>query len=95
MRAAWIHPASRLPARPAFRVITLAWGATMLAEAVTRVLIVATIPAGTALFVVKLMPYIVIAGLLRWMAGYTRRLRHQAADSAADGTGPARAIVAR
>jgi hypothetical protein len=71
LEARWARPA----AQHAFRVITLVWGATMLAEAVTRVLIVETIPAGTALFVIKLMPYLVIAGLLRWMAGYTRRLR--------------------
>jgi hypothetical protein len=58
-----------------FRVITLVWGVTFLVEAATRVLIVETISGGNALLVVKAMPYIVIAGLVRWMAFYTRRLR--------------------
>jgi intracellular septation protein A len=71
LEARWAQPA----ARHAFRIITVVWGVTFLAEAATRVLIVETISAGTALLVVKLMPYIVIAGLMRWMAGYTRGLR--------------------
>jgi len=74
LRARWAGPA----AQHAFRTITLVWGVTFLAEAAARVLIVETISAGTALMVIKLMPYIVIAGLLRWMAGYTRRVRRQA-----------------
>jgi hypothetical protein len=58
-------------------VITAVWGITLLAEAGARVLIVEMFPAGDALLVVKLMPYLVLGGLLRWMAAYTRRLRQQ------------------
>lgn len=67
----WALPAGQ----HAFRVMTLVWGVTFLVEAATRVLIVETISGGNALLVVKVMPYIVIAGLVRWMAFYTRRLR--------------------
>jgi len=61
----------------------LFWGVSLLAEAATRVLIAETISAGTALLIVKLTPYVVIAGLFRWMAGYTRGLRRQAEQRAA------------
>jgi len=71
LQARWARP----EAQHAFRVITTVWGVTFLAEAATRVLIVEAMPAGSALLVVKLMPYIVIGALLRWMAGYTRRAR--------------------
>lgn len=74
LQARWAQPA----AQHAFQTITLVWGVTLLAEAATRVLIVETISAGAALLVIKLMPYIVIAGLFRWMAGYTRRVRAHA-----------------
>lgn len=64
-----------------FRVITLVWGVTFLAEAATRVLIVEAVSGGNALLVVKVMPYIVIFGLIRWMAFYTRRLREAVQQS--------------
>ena len=95
LEARWAQPA----ARHTFRIITLVWGVTLLAEAVTRVLIIETIPAGTALLVIKLMPYIVIAGLFRWMAGYTRRDRQQAGQRAvvpeAASAGPAPVLAQR
>jgi len=78
LQARWAQPA----AQHAFRTITLVWGVTLLAEAATRVLIVETISTGAALLVIKLMPYLVIAGLFRWMAGYTRRVRAQAEQQA-------------
>jgi hypothetical protein len=90
-----------LPAvQHALRFITLVWGATMLAEAATRVLIIETISAGSALMIIKLMPYIVIVGLLRWTGGYTRRLREQAAHLPAaepqpTGADPAPALAQR
>jgi hypothetical protein len=77
--ARWAQPT----VQRAFGIITFVWGVSLLAEAATRVLIVETISAGTALLIVKLMPYVVIAGLFRWMAGYTRGLRRQAEQRAA------------
>jgi hypothetical protein len=74
LQARWAQPA----AQHTFQAITLVWGVTLLAEAATRVLIVETISTGAALLVIKLMPYLVIAGLFRWMAGYTRRVRGHA-----------------
>jgi intracellular septation protein A len=74
LQARWTQPS----AQHTFRTITLVWGIALAAEAATRVLIVETISTDTALLVIKLMPYIVIAGLFRWMAGYIRRVRRQA-----------------
>ena len=95
LQARWAQPA----AQHAFRTITLVWGVTLLAEAATRVLIVETISTGAALLVIKLMPYLVIAGLFRWMAGYTRRVRAQAEQQAtvpeAATVGPAPALAQR
>jgi hypothetical protein len=71
LQALWAQPAGQ----HAFRVITLVWGLTFLAEAGTRVLIVETVSGGNALLIVKVMPYAVLFGLIRWMAFYTRRLR--------------------
>jgi hypothetical protein len=67
----------------AFRIVTLAWGVTFLAEAATRVLIVETTSAGNALLVVKVMPYIVLGALLRWMMGYLRSVHNRAQQQAA------------
>ncbi len=62
----------------AFRIVTLVWGVSFLAEAAARVVIVETTSAGNALLVVKVMPYIVIGVLLRWMMGYLRGVGNQA-----------------
>jgi intracellular septation protein A len=70
LRALWAQPAGQ----HAFRVITLVWGVTFLAEAAARVLIALTVSGGNALLIVKVMPYAVLLGLVRWMAFYTRRL---------------------
>ncbi len=56
----------------ALRIASLVWGVTFLAEAAARVLIVETTSAGNALLVVKLMPYLVLGVLLRWMMSYLR-----------------------
>jgi len=45
------------------------------------------------LLVIKLMPYIVIAGLVRWMAADTRRVRLQAGQAAS--TDPAPVLAQR
>ncbi len=83
----------------AFRVVTVVWGAAFLAEAATRILIVETTSAGTALLVVKVMPYLVLGALLRWMTGYLRgagnRGRQPAPVRAAAGLGPAPAVAQR
>jgi hypothetical protein len=75
----------------AFRIVSLVWGVTFLAEAVTRVLIVETTSAGNALLVVKLMPYLVLGVLLRWMMGYLHGVsnQHPAAVPQAAGSGAA------
>ncbi len=74
IRALWAQPSGQ----HAFRVITLVWGVTFLAEAAIRVLIVETVSGGNALLMVKLMPYVVLVGMVRWLAFYTRRLRDEA-----------------
>ena len=45
--------------RHAFRLFTVVWGVTYLAEAAARVIIVETTSTGTALTVSKVMPYVV------------------------------------
>jgi hypothetical protein len=67
----------------AFRIVTLVWGVTFLAEAAARVVIVETTSAGNALLLVKAMPYIVLALLIRWMFGYLRGVRNRAQQRAA------------
>lgn len=59
----------------AFQVVTLVWGVTFLAEAASRVVIVEMTSADSALLVVKVMPYLVLGVLLRWMIGYLRGVR--------------------
>src|SRR5580692_10962046 len=63
--------------RHAFRVFTLVWGVTYLAEAAARVVIVETTSTGTALAVSKVMPYVVAGLLALWMVFYGRRARRQ------------------
>jgi hypothetical protein len=81
--------------RRALTWITAVWGVTLLAEAAARVVIVEIIPAGSALLIIKLMPYLVLGLLLRWTASATRRLRQdtRAPEAPAD-TEPAPALAA-
>jgi hypothetical protein len=79
--ARWAQPGTQ----HLLRVVTLVWGITLLAEAAARVLIVETMTASSALLVIKLMPYLVIVGLLRWMAAYKSKARHAAGPSAIAG----------
>ena len=63
--------------RHVFRVFTVVWGVTYLAEAAARVVIVETTSTGTALAISKVMPYAVAGLLALWMFFYGRRARRQ------------------
>ena len=63
--------------RHVFRVFTVVWGVTYLAEAAARIVIVETTSTGTALAVSKVMPYAVAGLLALWMVFYGRRARRQ------------------
>ena len=71
--ALWRYPGFR----HVFRLFTVVWGVTYLAEAVARVVIVETTSTGTALAVSKVMPYAVAAALVGWMIAYGRRARRR------------------
>jgi hypothetical protein len=70
--------------RHAFRLFTVVWGITYLAEAAARVIIVETTSTGTALTVSKVMPYVVGAALAAWMFGYGRHARRKGERLAAE-----------
>jgi hypothetical protein len=70
--------------RHAFRLFTVVWGVTYLAEAVARVITVETTSTGTALAVSKVMPYAVAAVLVGWMVGYGRRAKREGERIAAE-----------
>lgn len=91
--ALWRYPGFR----HAFRLFTVVWGVTYLAEAAARVIIVETTSTGTALTVSKVMPYVVGAALGAWMLAYGRHARRegerlaaaaQAAEAQAAATAP-------
>jgi hypothetical protein len=63
--------------RRVFRLFTLVWGAAYLAEAAARVVIIELAPAGTALAISKIMPYVVAALLIGWTNVYGRRARRR------------------
>jgi len=65
----WRYPGFR----HAFRLFTVVWGVTYLAEAAARVIVVETTSTVTALTVSKVMPYAVGAVLAGWMFAYGRR----------------------
>ena len=69
----WRYPGFR----HAFRLYTLVWGVTYLAEAVARIVIVETTSTGTALAVSKVMPYVVAAAIIAWMIAHGRRARRE------------------
>jgi hypothetical protein len=88
--------------RHAFRLFTVVWGVTYLAEAAARIVIVETTSTGTALAVSKVMPYAVAGLLTLWMVFYGRRARRQgerlaatAAQTAAARTAAARTAATR
>jgi hypothetical protein len=69
--------------RHTFRLFTVVWGVTYLAEAAARVIIVETTSTATALTVSKFMPYVIGAGLAGWMVAYGRRAKRQGEQLAA------------
>jgi hypothetical protein len=79
--------------RHVFRVFTVVWGVTYLAEAAARVVIVEITSTGTALAISKVMPYAVAGLLTLWMVFYGRRARRQgerlAAQAAPEAATPA------
>ena len=77
--ALWRYPGFR----HVFRLFTVVWGVTYLAEAVARVVIVETTSTATALTVSKVMPYAVAAALVGWMIAYGRRARRRGEQVAA------------
>ena len=76
----WDYPGFR----HAFRLFTVVWGITYLAEAAARVIIVETTSTATALAVSKVMPYVVGAALAAWMFAYGRHARRQGERLAAE-----------
>ena len=77
--ALWRYPGFR----HVFRLFTVVWGVTYLAEAVARVVIVETTSTATALTVSKVMPYAVAAAPVGWMIAYGRRARRRGEQLAA------------
>ncbi len=88
--ARWRYPGFR----HAFRLFTVGWGVTYLAEAAARVIIVETTSTATALTVSKVMPYAVGAVLAAWMVGYGRRARREGERLAAQAQATAQAQAA-
>jgi hypothetical protein len=79
--------------RRVFRLFTVVWGVTYLAEAAARIAIVETTSTGTALAISKVMPYAVAGVLTLWMFLYGRRARRQGErQAAAAQTTPAPAL---
>lgn len=72
LQQAWTSP----QARPLFTRITTVWGIALLGEVVTRVIIIQTISTGSALLLLKVMPYLVTGALLHWTK---RTIRHSPA----------------
>ena len=81
--------------RHTFRLFTVVWGITYLAEAAARVFIVETTSTGTALTVSKVMPYVVGAALAAWMFAYGRHARRKGERLAAEAQAQAEAQAAR
>ena len=77
--------------RHTFRLFTVVWGVTYLAEAAARVIIVEMTSTGTALTVSKVMPYVVAAALFAWMFAYGRHARREGERLAAEAQAEARA----
>jgi hypothetical protein len=58
--------------RHIFRIITAVWGAGFLLEAALRAAIVYNTPAGTALSLSKIMPYLWAGIFVSWTVAYGR-----------------------
>jgi hypothetical protein len=88
--ALWRYPGFR----QTFRLFTVVWGVTYLAEAAARIIIVETTSTATALTVSKFMPYVIGAGLAGWMIAYGRRAKRQGEQLAAAAAATAEAAEA-
>jgi hypothetical protein len=69
--------------RRLFRVITIVWGVSFLAEAAARILIVQDTSPGTALAVSNVMPFAVAGVLVAWTLGYGQYQKRKGARLAA------------
>ena len=83
----WRYPGFR----HTFRLFTVVWGVTYLAEAAARIIIVETTSTSTALTVSKVMPYVVAAGIIAWMIAHGRRARREGERLAAEAEAQAKA----
>jgi hypothetical protein len=72
--------------RRIFRVITIAWGAGFLLEAALRVVIVYNTPAGTALAISKVTPFLFAAIMSAWTVTYGARQKKKGERAAAGST---------
>jgi hypothetical protein len=79
--ALWEFPA----ARRSFRLITLVWGVGLLLEAVTRVVVVFTLPLATATSASPIIAVVFVGGILLWTVRYAKARRAAAARQAAPG----------
>jgi len=77
----WENPA----AQRSFRLITLVWGLGLLAEAVTRVVAVFTLPIATATSASPIIAVVFIGGIFLWTTRYVKARRAAAARAAASG----------
>jgi hypothetical protein len=62
LRRAWAMP----QVRPLFARITVVWGSTFLAEVAARIVIVQALSTGTALLLLRFLPFILTGLLIRW-----------------------------
>ena len=67
--AAWASPMFRR----CMRVMTLTWAFGLLAEALTRIVLVETVPLGTAAALSPVLTAVALIVLMSWTAGYGRR----------------------
>ena len=72
--------------RRVFRVITIVWGVGFLLEAALRVVIVYNTPAGTALAISKVTPFLFAGSMSAWTVAYGARQKKKGERMAA-GTG--------
>jgi hypothetical protein len=81
--------------RRVFRVITAVWGVAFLLEAVLRVVIVYNTPAGTALAISKVTPFLFAAIMSAWTVAYGRRHKKKGERMAATAGEVAEASLAQ
>ena len=72
--------------------MTLVWGVGLLLEAITRVVVVFTLPLAAATSASPIIAVVFIGGLLLWTVRYAKARRAAAARRAAPGRTPARGV---